>query len=77
MNEQTALLTIISSEDNRSLRERTGVEFFQALKELTVTGYYTSEIGMLEELGDDGGTYFDDDPGCQHPEHQDQRGVAQ
>ncbi len=69
-NQQTALLTIISSERNHSLSDRVGVEFFQAIKELTVTGYYTSEIGMLEELGNDGSVYFDDDPGCQHPEHQ-------
>ena len=76
-NEQTALLTIVSSEDNQSLPERTGVEFFQALKQLTVTGYYTSEIGMLEELDNDGSVYFDDDPGCQHPEHQHPTGGAQ
>ncbi len=76
-NEQTALLTIVSSEDNHSLPERTGVEFFQALKQLTVTGYYTSEIGMLEELDDDGSVYFDDDPGCRHPEHQRATGGAQ
>ena len=75
-NEQTALLTILSSEDNQSLPERTGVEFFQAIKQLTVTGYYTSEIGMLEELDDDGSVYFDDDPGCQHPEHQRPSGGA-
>lgn len=76
-NEQTALLTIVSSEDNQSLPERTGVEFFQAIKQLTVTGYYTSEIGMLEELDNDGSVYFDDDPGCQHPEHQHPTGGAQ
>ena len=69
-NQQMALLTIISSESNHSLSDRVGVEFFQALKELTVTGYYTSEIGMREELGDDGSVFFDDDPGCGHPEHQ-------
>lgn len=74
-NEQTALLTIVSSEDNDTSSDRVGVDFFQTLKQLTVTGYYSSEIGMLEELGDDGGVYFDDDPGCQHPEHQ--RGGAQ
>ena len=76
-SEQTALLTVISSEDNQSMSDRIGVEFFQALKELTVTGYYTSEVGMLEELGDDGGLDFDDDPGCQHPEHQRHEGSAQ
>lgn len=76
-NEQAALLTIVSSEDNQSLADRTGVEFFQAIKQLTVTGYYTSEIGMLEELDDDGSVYFDDDPGCRHPEHQRATGGAQ
>lgn len=76
-NEQAALLTIISSEDNQSLPDRTGVEFFQAVKQLTVTGYYTSQIGMLEELDDDGSVHFDDDPGCRHPEHQNPTGGAQ
>lgn len=75
--EQTALLTIVSSEDNQSLNDRIGVEFFQAIKQLTVTGFYTSRVGMLEELGDDGGLDFDDDPGCQHSEHQRAEGGSQ
>lgn len=69
-NEQTALLTILSSPENHSTSERAGVEFFMAMKQFTVTGYYTSQIGMLEELDDDGILFFDDDPGCTHPEHQ-------
>jgi hypothetical protein len=46
------------------------VAFFKAIKGLTITGYYSSEVGMREELDDDGVVFFADDPGCQHPEHQ-------
>ena len=67
--QQIALLTILSSEKNTAPGEMLGVEFFTALKALTVTGYYTSEAA-LQELGDDGLFYFLDYPGCQHPEHQ-------
>lgn len=68
--EQTALLTILSSPDNTSLADREGVAFFEAVKRLTVTGYYTSEVGMREELGDDGTLHFAEKRGCLHPEHR-------
>jgi hypothetical protein len=67
--EQTALLTIVSSPKNKSLADQVGVEFFQAIKSLTITGYYTSEIGMRQELGDDGQVFFTEFKGCTHPEH--------
>jgi hypothetical protein len=66
--QQAALLTIISSDRNTAHADQVGVEFFEALKELTVTGYYTSEIGM-RELKEDGGLFFADTGGCVHPEH--------
>lgn len=68
--QQLALLTIISSDRNTALEDRTGVAFFKAIKALTITGYYNSEVGLREELGDDGTLFFADDPGCSHPEHQ-------
>lgn len=68
--QQTALLTIISSEQNTALEDRIGVSFFAAVKALTIAGYYKSEVGMREELGDDLEVVFADDPGCQHPEHR-------
>ena len=40
--QQYALLTILSSEENETPADRVGVEFFQAVKRLTLTGYYTS-----------------------------------
>lgn len=68
-DQQNALLTILSSQGNRSLQDQAGVEFFGAIKSLTVTGYYTSEVGIYDEL-EDGELFFNDYPGCAHPEHQ-------
>ena len=68
--EQAAILTIIASPNNQTSGDRSGVEFFDAVKRLTITGYYTSEVGMREELGDDGTLRFDEKLGCSHPEHR-------
>ena len=68
--EQEALLTVISSRDDASPDDREGVEFFEAIKRLTITGYYTSEVGMREELDDDGTRHFAEKQGCVHAEHQ-------
>lgn len=67
--QQAALLTIISSAKNKALEDQIGVEFFQAIKSMTITGYYTSEVGARQELGDDGTLFFAEFKGCTHPEH--------
>lgn len=67
--DQTALLTAVSDSGPAAPADRPGAEFFKGLKALTITGYYTSRIGMLEELGDDGRMVFADYVGCTHPEH--------
>ena len=68
-DQQTALLTILSSGKNKALEDQLGVEFFQAIKSLTITGYYTSELGMKQELHDDGQIFFAALEGCTHAEH--------
>ncbi len=68
--QQSALLTIVSSLHNRNLGDQPGRQFFEAIKRLTITGYYTSSIGMKEELGDDGSRFFPGYAGCTHPEHK-------
>jgi len=73
-DQQTALLTIISSDQNTSLEDRTGVAFFSAIKGMTITGYYQSEIGMREELADPGVFHWED-AGCTHPHHQTAEGA--
>ena len=38
--------------------------FFIILKRMTVDGYYTSEIGIRQDLNYDGNTFLDRFPGC-------------
>jgi hypothetical protein len=68
--QQTALLTILSSPANKSAGDQLGRDFFESIKSLTVMGYYTTEIGLRQELGEDGGVFFADYPGCPHPQHK-------
>ena len=67
---QTALLTAMNTNKAPSSAERVGVDFFKAVKSLTITGYYTSEVGMREEMNDDGNMFFLEFKGCTHPEHK-------
>lgn len=67
--QQTAILTFISSPNNRSLEDMVGVEFFRTIKNMTIDGYYTSEVGIHKELQYKGNDYLTEFPGCQHPEH--------
>ena len=68
--QETALLTIVASPKNKAFEDQVGIDFFKAIKALTITGYYTSEIGMKQELGDDGQLFFLEYPGCTHPQHK-------
>jgi glucoside 3-dehydrogenase (cytochrome c) hitch-hiker subunit len=68
--QQTALLTILASPKNKAFEDQAGIDFFKAIKALTITGYYTSEIGMRQELGDDGQVFLLEFPGCTHPQHR-------
>jgi hypothetical protein len=43
-------------------------EFFRLLKNMTIDGYYSTEIGLVQELGYQGGGYLREFPGCQHEE---------
>jgi hypothetical protein len=67
--QQTELLTAMSADTPPTSGDLLGREFFRAIKSLTITGYYTSEVGMKQELGDDGQVFFAEFKGCEHPEH--------
>lgn len=67
--QQAAALADISAEGPVSPADRDRAEFFQAIKAMTIAGYYSSEIGLRQELGDDGTLAFAEFPGCEHPEH--------
>lgn len=66
--QQTVILTEISRNEMKpqTLEER----FFKAIKNLTIDGYYTSKIGIHQELRYKGNTYLKEFKGCTHPEHQ-------
>ena len=68
--EQTKLLTRLSAEGNPENEDSIGRDFFTALKSMTINGYYTTEIGLRQELGDSGQLFSLEFQGCDHPEHQ-------
>lgn len=45
-------------------------DFFQAVKGLTVDHYYSTEVGLMDELGYDGNTALNEFPGCTHEQHR-------
>ena len=63
--QQTELLTRLSVPN--STETTSGQNFFKLIKSLTVFGYYTSKIGIEEELKFEGWVEY---KGCTHPEHQ-------
>ena len=67
-DQQVTLLKAISNNEYnaRSIEER----FFVAIKGLTVDGYYTSQVGIHQELHYKGNAYLKDFVGCTHPEHK-------
>lgn len=67
--QKNALLTIISSEDNHSDGDQVGCEFFEDMKARTIVGYYTSEVGIRDELKDGGPLMFAGLMACTHAEH--------
>ena len=67
--QQADLLTRVS-DPNAAVEDKDGADFFQAIKSMTITGYYTTEIGLQQELGDDGQLFQLSFTGCTHPEHQ-------
>ena len=66
--DQIKLLTEISKNERspQSVEER----FFRTIKNATIDGYYTSKIGIKDELKYKGNTYLKEFVGCTHPEHQ-------
>ncbi|HEY6333615.1 MAG TPA: gluconate 2-dehydrogenase subunit 3 family protein [Blastocatellia bacterium] len=67
-DQQISLLTELSKHE---LGPQTEEErFFKTMKFATIDGYYTSKIGIHDELNYKGNTYLMEFVGCTHPEHQ-------
>jgi gluconate 2-dehydrogenase gamma chain len=69
-DDQTSLLTRLSETGNPQKEAQIGRDFFDAIKAMTINGYYTTEIGFRRELGDSGQLFQAVSQGCDHPEHQ-------
>jgi hypothetical protein len=63
--ERIAILTVLS--DNDQMNDLPEVRFFHELKHLTVRGYYTSKIGIHDELEYQGNRILMDFVGCDDP----------
>jgi hypothetical protein len=69
--QQTSLLEPLGFKDKARPGEETGVQFFRLMREFTVTGFYTSEIGF-KELDNPALKFYAESPECPHkgdPEH--------
>jgi gluconate 2-dehydrogenase gamma chain len=68
--DQVKLLEAMSAPEQDAKAHHDGLAFFSTLKDMTVEGFYTSKIGLIDVLDYQGMNYMADFPGCTHPEHQ-------
>lgn len=69
--QQKMLLEPLAEPTTSKPENEPGVKAFTLLKSLTIFGYYTSQIGLDEELKYEGDRLNASFPGaCTHPEHQ-------
>ena len=66
-DEQDQIVGEISRNEDSPRNE--AERFFNLLKRSTINGYYTSQVGIDEDLGYRGNTAIDEFPGCTHEEH--------
>jgi gluconate 2-dehydrogenase gamma chain len=69
-HDQAGLLTEMSLPERDPHASHPGFAFYKVLKEMSVEGFYSSRIGLLDVLEYKGLTYLPSFPGCTHPEHQ-------
>jgi hypothetical protein len=69
-DQQVSLLMRIDDEGVVAAADQPGADFFRTIKGMTINGYYSTEIGLRQELGDDGRMALAQFEGCTHPEHQ-------
>jgi gluconate 2-dehydrogenase gamma chain len=67
---QEALLMAISLPEREPGSSHPGFGFYSVVKNMTVEGFYTSRVGLIDVLGYKGLAILSEFPGCTHPEHQ-------
>jgi hypothetical protein len=66
---QIEMLTPLSEAVDAGKLDTPEAKFFRAMKSMTADGYYTSKIGLVDELGYNGNTVRSEFPVCEIPEH--------
>jgi gluconate 2-dehydrogenase gamma chain len=69
-DDQEALLMAMSLPEREPGKTHEGFEFYRLVKGMTVEGFYTSRVGLVDVLGYKGLAFLTEFPGCTHPEHQ-------
>lgn len=68
--EKEMLLEEMSLPEHDASRTHPGYEFYRLIKEMTVEGFYTSRVGLIDVLEYKGLSALSEFSGCTHPEHQ-------
>ena len=68
--DRVKLLTEMSVPERDPTAHHQGYSFFRLVKDMTVEGFYTSKVGLIDVLNYQGMNYMAEFPGCTHPEHQ-------
>lgn len=74
--QQTSLLEPLGFKDKARAGDETGRHFFRMMREYTVTGFYTSEIGY-KELDNPALRFYAESPECPHHDDPEHAHVAQ
>ena len=73
--QQNSLLEPLGFKDNARAGEEDGRRFFSLMREYTVTGFYTSEIGY-KELDNPALRFYTESPACPHKDDPEHRGLS-
>ncbi len=68
--EREQLLTEMGLPERDPKTHHPGFDFYRLVKEMTVEGFYTSRVGLIDVLEYQGLAFLAEFPGCTHPEHQ-------
>lgn len=69
-DQQAGYLTGLAAPSGHAAEDAPGVPFFTGIKGLTISGYYSTRIGLEQELGDNGQLFAAVFEGCTHKEHK-------
>lgn len=64
-----ALVQQMSEPERNRSKTHDGFGTYKLIKDMTVHAFYTSRLGIVDELQYKGNAYLTEFPGCGHPEH--------